>query len=130
MITRPSLEKAARALGNMLMLLPFLALPMVADGAMLKVTPHGITVELCSTDGPVMVELDPETGAPLAPAEETGREHCAWAAAQLAVVIPDPPGAAQQPAGRLRDTVFPALVAVTAGHPPLHAFARGPPTLA
>jgi hypothetical protein len=114
-----------RRIGILLMLLPFVLLSLVGQGVMPKRTAQGITLVLCSVDGPVEVTLDPATGAPV---PSTPDPHCDWATAQVLALtaLPETPV--------LPLTLRPAEPAGEApvhrpAHDPRGLFARGPPTL-
>jgi hypothetical protein len=110
--------------GILLMLLPFVLLSLIGQGVMLRQSPGGLTVVLCSVDGPTTLTLDPDTGLPVAPDKV---DRCDWATQQAALHAAGPgpfaPPVTLRPAEPARETF-----AFAPAHDPRGLFARGPPS--
>lgn len=112
------------------MLSPFLMLALLPAAVMpLRTAENGLTVVLCSENGPVQLVIDPATGAPLKKGTSSAGERCAWAGAHVAALGPMPsdlPAPMLAVAGRQAAVLPMILVAARAtGRPP----ATGPPSL-
>lgn len=114
-------------ISSLLLAMPFVMLSLVAQGYMpVQAAGGGITMVICSIDGPVSMSIDPVTG------EEVGHKapkdgRCSWAQMTSAVVIADMPMAL--PPVLLSRAVVPASPndLWRPAFDPRGLFARGPP---
>jgi hypothetical protein len=105
------------------LLAAFAPLALLPAGVMPSQGAGGLTLVLCTGDGPVSVTLDPVTGEPT----QDAPDRCAWAVAQGPAVLPLP-FAPAVPAPRAADPPPPLTPAVAALPVPLARLPRGPPT--
>ena len=112
---------------SLLLVMPFVMLSLVAQGYMpVQAAGGGITMVICSVDGPVSMSIDPATGEELGhKAPEDGR--CSWAQMTSAAVIADMPMV--PPPVMLSRAVVPASPndLWRPAFDPRGLFARGPP---
>jgi hypothetical protein len=128
MATWTSLCAALGTIGRLMLLMPFVLASLLGDGVMPRQTADGLTLVLCTVEGPVEVTLDPATGAPVVPAQDGAGNGCDWTCAQGGL---PPPGAARIPAPLVLCPAEPLrdVLAFAPAHDPRGLFARGPPTL-
>lgn len=111
-----------RRIGLVLMLLPFLALSLLAQGVMPDHGPGGLRLVLCTADGPVEMVVDlgqaPEGQKPL---------KCDWAAGHGTTDLPGLTRQPTPPASAGRSLEAPAPAHLRAAFDPRGLFARGPP---
>jgi hypothetical protein len=114
-------------IASLMLVMPFVMLSLVAQGYMpVQGAGGGITMVICSVDGPVSMSIDPVTGEELGhKAPKDGR--CSWAQMTSAVVIADMPMVS--PPILLSRAVVPASPdnLWRPAFDPRGLFARGPP---
>ncbi len=110
--------------------LPLLMLGLVPAGVMPgQGTDGGMTLVLCSGDGPMLMVLDPATGTFRKAPPAAPKTACDWSMAQTGVTLPPALPLPLPPQSGARASHVLASLDFRPAHDPRGLYARGPPSL-